>query len=183
MTERSERSNTVIETDRLLLRELVTEDAPFILRLLNEPSWLRHIGDKQVHSLEDAERYINDGPRTSYYENGFGLYLVTIRTNEIPVGVCGLLKRKTLEHPDIGFALLPEYWGQGYAFEAARGVMNHVTVQMRMPRVAGITKADNSASIKLLQRLGMRLEGTVKLNELEPELLLFMTPNEAADWK
>jgi [ribosomal protein S5]-alanine N-acetyltransferase len=167
----------LIESDRLRVRELVMGDASFILQLVNEPSWLRHIGDKDVHSIGDAERYITNGPRTSYVEHGFGLYVVTDRMSGLPLGVCGLMKRATLEHPDIGFAFLREYWGRGYAFEAAHAVVKYATQNLRIPRIAAITKPDNAASIRLLGRLGMKLEGTVGLAESDPELLLFLSSN------
>lgn len=181
MISRSQTPKVVIETDRLLLRELAPDDAPFVLQLVNEPSWLEHIGDKNVHSIEDAERYIIDGPRASYIENGFGLYLVTLVKSGQPIGLCGLLKRATLEHPDIGFAFLPEYWGRGYALEAARGVLDYATGQLRISVVAAITKPENKASLKLLEKLGMRLARTVKLNEAEPDLLLLLTPHELVE--
>jgi RimJ/RimL family protein N-acetyltransferase len=177
----SEKAKTVVESDRLLLRELVMDDAPFILQLVNEPSWLQHIGDKNVHSIEDAVHYISSGPRKSYHENGFGLYLVVLKASGAPLGVCGLLKRITLDDPDIGFALLPEYWGQGYAYEAASAVLRYAGEELRIAKVAGITKAENRASIKLLEKLGMELEGRLRLSESESELLLFVKAIESRD--
>ena len=111
----------VLETDRLVLRWLETEDDAFILKLVNEPSWLEHIGDKGVRTLEQARTYIDAGPRQMYRAHGFGLYLVQRKTDDAPIGICGLIRRDVLEHVDLGFALLPQYWRQGYALEAAQG--------------------------------------------------------------
>lgn len=113
----------VLETDRLILRWLSPEDAEFILRLLNEPSWLRFIGDKGVRTIEDARAYILKGPIDMYSRLGFGLYLVELKEPAFPIGMCGFIKRDSLEDVDIGFAFLPAYWGKGYAYEAAAAVM------------------------------------------------------------
>src|SRR3982750_718510 len=115
----------VLETDRLILRHLAPEDAEFILRLLNEPSWLRFIGDKGIRTLEDARSYILKGPVEMYARLGFGLYLVELKEGLVPTGLCGLIKRDSLKDVDIGFAFLPEYWGRGYAYESAAAVMTY----------------------------------------------------------
>jgi ribosomal-protein-alanine N-acetyltransferase len=98
----------ITATERLTLRELTTHDAPFILKLVNEPAWLQFIGDKGVRSIEDAAGYILHGPVKSYRDNGFGLWLVNLKQEGIPIGMCGLIKREALEHVDIGlhFSLL-----------------------------------------------------------------------------
>ena len=114
---------TVLETERLSLRQFTVDDAQFILTLLNEPSFLRYIGDKQVRNLEDARQYILNGPVASYERNGFGLYLVELKESYTPIGMCGFLKREELPDPDIGFAFLPEFWSKGFAFEAAAAVL------------------------------------------------------------
>jgi RimJ/RimL family protein N-acetyltransferase len=156
---------TVLETERLLLRRITVDDAEFILTLLNEPSFLRYIGDKQVRNLEDARQYILNGPMASYERYGFGLLLVELRDSQTPIGMCGLLKRDELPDPDIGFALLPDFWSKGFAFEAAEAVLNDA----RPPRILAITSLDNEASINLLQRLGFRFERVIRLTpESEP---------------
>jgi RimJ/RimL family protein N-acetyltransferase len=149
---------SVLETERLLLRELALDDAPFILTLLNEPSFLRYINDKNVRNLEDARQYMLNGPMASYARNGFGLYLVELKDSQTPIGLCGLLKREELPDPDIGFAFLPDFWGKGLAFESAAAVMNDARERLKHNRVLAVVKPGNDASIKLLEKLGMRFE-------------------------
>ena len=108
----------ILETERLRLKEFTLEDAAFILQLLNSPGWLKYIGDKQVRTEEQARNYLQQGPIKSYSENGFGLAMVETKTDQNPIGICGLLKRTSLPNPDIGFAFLPLYWGQGLALES-----------------------------------------------------------------
>lgn len=159
----------VLETQRLMLRPLTVDDASFILTLLNEPSFLRFIGDKNVRNLEDARQYILTGPVASYERHGIGLLLVQLRESQVPIGLCGLLKRDDLPDPDIGFAFIPEYWGQGLAFEAATAVMNDARENLKLTAILAIVNPDNDDSIKLLQRLGLRfdrMKGDVKLYAL-----------------
>ncbi len=154
---------TVLGTERSILREFTVDDAEFILALLNEPSFLRYIGDKKVRELEDARQYILNGPVASYERNGFGLYLVELRKSHTPMGMCGLIKREELPDPDIGFAFLPEFWSKGFAFEAATAVLQDARERLRLERILAITSLDNEASIGLLQRLGFRFESDIKL--------------------
>src|SRR6185503_3122429 len=156
---------TVIETERLILRPLTVDDAPFILTLLNEPSFLRYIGDKKVRNVEDARQYILTGPAASYEQNGFGLGLVELKESHTPIGMCGLLKREELPDPDIGFAFLPDYWNKGFAFEAAAAVLHDARERLRLQRILAITSRDNESSIKLLERHGFIFERVMKLSE------------------
>lgn len=166
----------ILETKRLRLRQLAPDlDDEFILELLNDPSFIRYIGDKGVRELEAARRYIVDGPVKSYEAYGFGLYLVELKMNRAPIGICGVLKRETLPDPDIGFAFLPAYWNQGYAFESAAAVMEHARGTLKLPRVLAITSPDNEASEKLLNKVGLRFDRLVKLTEDAPEIKLFTT--------
>ena len=150
--------DTVIQTQRLTLREVDAGDAAFFLRLVNEPSFLQHIGDKGVRNLADASHYIQSGPMASYAQHGFGLYLVALKGDGTCIGSCGLLKRDDLADPDIGFAFLPEYWSQGYAFEAAQAVIDRSEKILSLQRVVAVTAPDNSSSIGLLSRLGFLFE-------------------------
>jgi len=145
------------------VRPLTIEDAPFILTLLNEPSFLRYIGDKQVRNLEDARQYILNGPIASYERHGFGLCLMELKESHTPVGMCGILKRAELPDPDIGFALLPDFCNKGLAFEAATAVLNDARERLKLERILAITSLDNDASIKLLERLGFRFEQVIEL--------------------
>jgi RimJ/RimL family protein N-acetyltransferase len=165
----------LIETERLILRRLSVDDAPFILQLLNEPSFVRYIGDKGVRNLDDARRYILDGPVASYEQNGFGLYLVELKENARPIGISGILKRPGLPDPDIGFAFLPAYWSQGYAVESAAGVMRHARDVLGLKRILAITWRDNEASAKLLGKIGLRFERMIALTEGAPEVRLFVS--------
>ena len=166
----------ILETKRLRLRHLAPDlDAEFILELLNDPSFIRYIGDKGVRDLDAARRYIVDGPVKSYQAHGFGLNLVELKTNGAPIGICGVLKRDTLPDPDIGFAFLPAYWNQGYAFESAAAVMDHARETLKLARVLAITSPDNEASQKLLNKIGLRFDRLVKLTEDAPEVKLFTT--------
>ena len=164
---------TVLETDRLVLRRLSAEDAEFILELLNQPSFLRYIGDKGVRTTEDAVNYIQTGPQASYEQFGFGLYLVELKGSGVSIGMCGLIKRDSLPDVDVGFAFLPDYWSQGYAFEAAAAVMNYGREVFGLKRIVAITSLDNAASIKLLEKVGLRFERLIKLAEDQPEVRLF----------
>lgn len=163
----------VLETDRLALRHMTLDDAPFILQLVNEPSFLRYIGDKGVRDLDDAKGYIETGPLRSYDEFGFGLLLVALQGDGTPIGMCGLLKRDTLPDVDIGFAYLPAYWAQGYAYEAATAVLRYGYEQLGIPRIVAVTAVDNVASIRLLEKLGLRFDSIVRLTPDGPDSRLF----------
>jgi len=163
------------ETARLRLRRLEAGDAAFILRLVNEPSWLRFIGDRGVRNLDDARKYIVDGPQRMYGTYGFGLLLVERSCDAVPLGLCGLIKRDTLPDVDIGYALLPEFWGNGYAREAAAATLRHARDTHRLERVVAITNPDNGPSGRLLASIGLRLEGLVRLAGSEQDLCLFGT--------
>lgn len=169
----------MLETERLILRELSLDDAEFILELLNEPSFIRYIGDKGVRNLDDARQYILNGPVQSYEQNGFGLYLVELKENRTPIGTSGLLKRETLPDPDIGFAFLPAYWSKGYAFESSAAVMNYARNTLGLDRVLAITTPDNEASARLLGKIGLRFDRMIKLAEDAEEVRLFS--NSAGD--
>jgi ribosomal-protein-alanine N-acetyltransferase len=148
----------VLQTERLGLRHLESADAPFIVELLNEPSWLKYIGDKAVRTVRDAQRYIEDGPVAMYARLGFGLYLVELKERSESLGVCGLIKRDTLPDVDLGFALLSRFWGNGYAYESAAAVVSYAKRHLRMDRIVAITTPTNVASGKLLLKLGFALE-------------------------
>ena len=157
------------------MRGLNAKDAPFILTLLNEPSFLRFIGDKKVRTVEDAEQYIQTGPAASYERHGFGLCLVELKDAHTPIGICGLLKRDELPDPDIGFAFLPDFWNKGYAFESAAAVLKDARERLNLDRILAITNQDNESSIKLLQKLGLHVERVIKMSNDAAELFLLST--------
>lgn len=166
---------TVLETERLILRWLSTDDAEFIVELLNQPSFLRYIGDKGVRSNADAVQYIQTGPVASYERFGFGLYLVELKETGAPIGICGLLKRDSLPDVDVGFAFLPAFWSQGYALESAAAVMTYGREVLGLRRIVAITSPDNDASIRLLEKIGLRFECLIKLADDQSEVRLFGT--------
>jgi len=164
----------VLETDRLILRRLSIDDAEFILQLLNEPSFLRFIGDKGVRNIDDARNYILKGPVDMYRRLGFGLYLTELKDGGVPIGICGLIKRDALEDVDIGFAFLPKFWAKGYAYEAAYAVMTYGKDVVGLKRIVAITSPDNHASAKLLEKLGLQFERMVRLSDDAEEVRLFV---------
>jgi RimJ/RimL family protein N-acetyltransferase len=163
-----------LETPRLVIREINLDDAPFILELLNEPAFIHFIGDRGVRSIEDAQGYISKGPQASYTKLGFGLWLAAQKDTQTPIGICGLLKRDSLPDVDLGYAFLARFRSQGYASEAASAVKDYAVERLGIKRLAGITNPDNWASIKVLEKIGMRFERLVQLSENEPELKLFV---------
>jgi RimJ/RimL family protein N-acetyltransferase len=150
-----------------------TDDAEFILELLNEPSFLRFIGDKGVRTLDDARNYILNGPVDMYNRLGFGLYLTELKEGAVPIGICGLIKRDSLEDVDIGFAFLPKFWSKGYAYEAANAVMTYGKTVLGINRIVAITSPDNYASGRLLEKLGLRFERMIHLSQDAAEVRLF----------
>jgi RimJ/RimL family protein N-acetyltransferase len=171
----------VLETDRLVLSHLPPDaDAAFIFRLVNDPSFIRYIGDKKVRTLDDARQYIQHGPLKSYEENGFGLNKVELKESGLPIGISGLVKRDTLPDADIGFAFLPEFCGKGYAFESAAAVMNHARDTLKLKRILAITTLDNERSARLLGRIGLKFERVIKLSEDGPEVRLFSSNSDGS---
>ena len=162
----------ILETERLILRRLTPDDAAFILELVNEPAWLEFIGDKNVHSLDDARDYILKGPVEMYERLGFGLYLVQLKQGTA-IGMCGLIKRPSLDDVDIGFALLSRFSGQGYAYEAAAAVMDYGKNVLGINRIVAITNPANQSSIKLLEKLGLQFEKKLRLSADAPEVALY----------
>ena len=166
--------NIVLETNRLQIREFLIEDTDFIIELLNSPGWLQYIGDRQVHTPEQAIAYLQNGPLKSYAQNGFGLWMVALKQEQTPIAMCGIIRRDFLEHPDIGFALLPSFMGQGYAFEMASAVLTYATNQLKLAKLCAIVLAENEHSIKLLNKLHFHPHSTIIYPGTEDELLLYM---------
>ena len=163
----------ILETERLILREIAIEDAEFLLRLLNEPSFISNIGDRNVRTIEDAERYALNGPITSYEQHGFGLYLVVLKETGEAIGICGLVKREAFADADIGYAFLPEYWGKGYAIEATAATKSYAFEQLGQRRLLAIVNPENESSIRLLKKLGLGFTRMVRMSDDAPEICLY----------
>jgi ribosomal-protein-alanine N-acetyltransferase len=162
-----------LQTPRLTLRRFTLDDAPFALRLVNEPSFIRNIGDKGVRSLDDARRYLGEGPIAMYQRHGFGLWHAALTDGGAPVGMCGLLKRDNLPAINLGYAYLPEYWGQGLAGEAAAAVLLHAARKFGLRRVIGVVSEGNLPSVRVLEKAGLRFERMFPMHPGEPEVRLY----------
>lgn len=165
----------VCESPRLALRRVTPDDAAFLLRQLNEPGWLEHIGDRGVRTLDDARRYIELRILAPYGRLGFGMYRVETRADGRALGLCGLVKRDTLPDPDLGFSLLEEYWGRGYAVEAGRAVMQYARDRLGLEKLLAIVTPGNGPSRRVLEKLGFAVQGQVRADPLESELILYAT--------
>jgi RimJ/RimL family protein N-acetyltransferase len=162
----------VLETPRLTVRRFTPADALFVLRLLNEPSFIRHIGDRGVRTVEQAATYLERGPIASYLHHGFGLYVVELKDGTA-IGTCGILKRDELADADIGYSLLPEYWSQGFAHEAAAAVVEYARTALCLDRLAAIVSPENAPSARLLEKLGFSFERMIEFGAEKEPLRLF----------
>ena len=171
----SDNSDHIAATSRLVLRRIVAGDAGFLCALLNDPSWLKNIGDRNVRTPEDAEQYIHDKLVASYTCHGFGMYVVELKSSGSPIGLCGLVKRDSLPNPDIGFALLPAFWNRGYGLEAAKAVMIYARRELNLSTLLAIVKPSNAASIKLLEGLGFIQDGLHRTPSSGEDLLRYVT--------
>ncbi|MFN8394477.1 MAG: GNAT family N-acetyltransferase [Bacteroidia bacterium] len=152
----------ILQTERLRLREAVPSDARFFYQLLRQPEWIRFVGDRGIHRVEDAQRYVTERLMPQYELRGYGLWVVSLRGRQGGIGICGLVRRDGLDAPDIGFALLNAHVGKGYIVEAAEAVMRYSFETLHLPKVFAITNADNERSVSVLQRIGMQeIEGVV----------------------
>jgi RimJ/RimL family protein N-acetyltransferase len=158
----------ITETHRLVIRELTVDDAAFVLRLTNEPSFLSNIADKGIRNLDDAKQFLREGSWTNQKRRGYGQFVVVLKEDQSAVGVCGLLYRENLDMTDVGFAFLPEYWGHGYAFEAAAALVEYGHNRLGIDSIVGLTTKGNKPSIRLLEKLGMRYRKTVRTSDDDP---------------
>jgi len=164
----------ILETENLTISELNTGDAEFIRELLNDPDWIRFIGDRGVRTNQEAARYILAKHIKSYLKYGFGLYRVKLKNNDRPIGICGLIKRDGLVDIDIGFAFLPKFRRQGYAFESASAILKYSKEVLQIDRIVAITSLDNVNSEKLLNKLGLRFEKKIQLPNDDKESKLYV---------
>ena len=154
---------SVLETDRLVLREVTEADAPFMLELLNSRGFIEGIADRGVRTLDDASAYIAERVVASYRDHGFGMWAVTPRGEAAPVGLAGLVRRDVLPHVDVGYAFLERAWGRGYAQEAAAAVLTYARGTLGLPTIVAITNPDNHASQNVLRKIGLRFVETIDL--------------------
>jgi RimJ/RimL family protein N-acetyltransferase len=169
----------ILETERTILFELTKDDAGFMLDLLNQPSFIKYIGDRNVRTFEESIEFIETRYRKSYLDNGYGLYGVKLKEGQEVIGICGFVKRADLEFADIGFAFLPQFGKKGYAFETADAVMKYGEDVLGFEKVLAITTQDNESSVKLLDKLGFKFEKLIKMPTDENELNLFSKTAEA----
>lgn len=147
-----------LHTNRLTIRELDVGDAAFLLELLNDPGFITFIADRGVRTLDDALAYLRDGPQAMIAQHGYGLWRVSLTDSDEAIGICGILKRDSLPHPDLGYAMLTRHCGHGYAHEAASATLTHAREQLGIGRILAITALENPASIRLLGKLGFHFE-------------------------
>lgn len=163
----------ILQTQRLILRKLSFNDTDFIIELVNSPGWLQYIGYRNIHTTEDAIRYLGDGPLKSYEQHGFGLLLIQLKTTGTPIGMCGLLKRDTLPLPDLGYALLPAYEGKGYITEATSAYLTYVEQQLQIEKLMAITSLNNEKSIRVLEKLHFVFERYMNMSGDDNPVRLF----------
>jgi ribosomal-protein-alanine N-acetyltransferase len=166
-------SKTILETPRLRIRAFTVDDAPFAYELVNDPDWIRNIGDRNVRTLEDARGYLERGPIAMQEKHGFSLFAVILKESDVTIGMCGLIRREALEDVDIGFAFLPAYRGQGYALESAQAVMDYAWEVLRLERLVAIVAPGNAPSIRLLESLGFTFERLMRLPNDDEDLRLY----------
>jgi RimJ/RimL family protein N-acetyltransferase len=165
----------VLQTERLVLRHFLDNDAEFIVRLLNEPSFIEYIGDKGVRTVEEANEYLLNGPIDSYERFGYGLNRVELRETGEPIGMCGLVRRANLDDADIGYAFLEQYWSKGYARESAEAVLAHARNKLGLDRIVAIVTPENHCSIKLLEKIGLTFERMIRFSDDDEELEFFVS--------
>ena len=165
----------VLRTERLVLRHLTEDDAPFVLELLNSPGFIENIGDRGVRDLDGARRYVSEGPGASYQKYGYGLWLAALKSTGEAVGICGLVKRDGLEDADVGYAFLERAWGQGYAREAAAATLAHAREVIGLQKVVAITTPSNAGSIAVLMKIGMKAAGMIQIPGHAGESAYFTT--------
>ena len=164
----------VLETERLTLRWMTLEDASFLLELMNDPAFIQNVADRGLRTPADAADYIAEKMFPSYEQFGFGMSVVELKESGTRVGTCGLFKRETMEHVDIGYAFLRQYWRQGLAYEAAAATLAYGREVLQLPKIVAMTAPSNTSSIKLLEKLGLRYEGMIQIPGYEGASKLFV---------
>lgn len=163
----------ILQTGRLSMRWLTLDDAELMLAIWNDPTFVRHVGDRGVRTLEDARTTLAEGPMTLYEKHGYGPYRVALRETDVPMGTCGLFKRDHLDDPDIGFGFLPEFCGRGYGWESAEAVTTHARESLGLKRLTAIVSPGNDASIGLIEKLGMQFECAIRMPGEDHDVSLY----------
>lgn len=171
----------IASTERLLISRLSFADTGFILKLLNEPAFIQFVGDRDIRTEQDAKQYLAEGPLDSYAKHGFGLFRVASKDTRDALGICGLVSRAELPQPDLGFAFLATQWGNGYALESSRAVLQHAASDLGMHRVIAIVNANNVASIRLLDKLGFKFEKMVRMTGEDQDICQYMIALQGDD--
>ncbi|MDH3810216.1 MAG: GNAT family N-acetyltransferase [Gammaproteobacteria bacterium] len=162
-----------LETERLYLRRVTLDDADLLLAVWNDPAFIKHVGDRGVRTTEEAEEAMKGGALKLYADYGYGPYAVVRRDDGVRMGICGLFKRDNLDYPDIGFGVLPEFCGKGYAGEAAFAVLTHARDDLRIEELTAIVSPGNGPSIGLIEKLGLVFVGLITMPGDDEEILLY----------
>lgn len=162
-----------LQTDRLLLKRLTLDDAGLMLKIWNDPAFIRYVGDRGVRTLEEARQALLEGAFMLYRQYGYGPYSMSLKAQGTKVGICGLFRRENLEHPDIGFAVLPGYCGNGLAGEAAAAVMTHASDDLGIDYLTAIVSPENRASVSLIRKLGLEFQRGITMPGEEHEISLY----------
>ena len=162
-----------LTTQRLELSWLTLDDTPLMFAVWNDPAFVRHVADRGIRTLEQARAAVEAGPLRLYAEYGYGPLRVRRRADAADMGICGLFRRDGLEEPDIGFAILPEFCGKGYAFEASAAVLEYARGTLGLSSVTAIVAPQNEASIGLLEKLGMRFERPIRMPGEDRDIRLY----------
>lgn len=165
--------NFTLQTERLALRHLTLDDADLMLAIWNDPAFIRNVTDRGIRTLDESREAMSKGALKLYEDHGFGPYHLSLRSDATAIGICGIFVRDGLDDPDIGFSLLPEFCSRGYAWEAARAVLDYARDELQLPRITAIVAPGNAPSIGLIEKLGLRFESTMCLPGEVDEISLY----------
>lgn len=167
------RSANQIRSERLVLNRLEPKDAPLALAVWNDPDFIRFVGDREIRDLDQALEAMEKGGLKLWEDLGYGPFVVSLADGTGQMGICGLFKRENLEDPDIGYGFLPQFCGRGYALEAARAIRDHARDHMGLERICAIVSPGHPRSIRLLEKLGMTCERTIRMPDEDEDILLY----------
>lgn len=166
-----------LQTERLALRRLTREDADLMLAVWNDPAFHKYVGDRGIRTIEQAQEAMAGGALLLYEEYGYGPFRVALRENDQPIGICGLFRREKVEDPDIGWSVLPDYSGRGYAFEAATAVLEYAFGSLGLTRILAFITEGNAPSVGLAKKLGLRYERMARIVGDDEDVCLYSVSN------